>query len=377
MLAVPPVLPAIHHDLGLDEKSIGALTSLPVLMLAAAAVPGSLLVARAGPRRALIAGLLLVAAAGAARGVGPSAALLFGLTFLMGVGVAVSQPAFPSVVKDWFPARVGLATAVYANGLLVGEILPTALTQPLVLPLVRGSWEWSLAAWSLPVMVTAALIAWLVPHLSPDPDAPRARWWPDWRNPLTWRYGLIFACISALYWGTNAFIPDFLHQSRRPELVAPTLAALNAAQLPPSIVAVIWPRRLVGRRWPFLLGGAGMMAGLLGLVAMPGIWPVFWAAELGVVSGLVFVCVLALPPLLAAPADVARLSAAMFTLTYACAFLGPLAGGAAWDATGAPFTAFAPGFLGGLLMIWLALGLRLPTSARAVSQADRGQRPLS
>ena len=34
----------------------------------------------------------------------------------------------------------GFATAVYANGFLIGEAVPAALTIPLVLPLVGGSW---------------------------------------------------------------------------------------------------------------------------------------------------------------------------------------------------------------------------------------------
>src|SRR5437016_3475445 len=84
---VPPVLPAIHRDLHLDEKLVGALTGLPILLLAAAAVPGSLLVARLGARRALAVGLGLVAGAGAARGVGPSTPLLLAMTVLVGLGI--------------------------------------------------------------------------------------------------------------------------------------------------------------------------------------------------------------------------------------------------------------------------------------------------
>ena len=91
MLAVPPVLPLIHHDLGLSEKAVGLLSGLPILMLGLAAIPGSALIARVGARRAAIAGLVLVAATGAARGVGPSWPMLFGMTLLMGAGVAVIQ----------------------------------------------------------------------------------------------------------------------------------------------------------------------------------------------------------------------------------------------------------------------------------------------
>ena len=58
VLAIPPVIPAIHHDLGLDEKGVSVLTGLPILLLAAAAIPGAVLIARLGARGALVTGLL-------------------------------------------------------------------------------------------------------------------------------------------------------------------------------------------------------------------------------------------------------------------------------------------------------------------------------
>src|ERR1700730_17902101 len=67
VLALPPLLPLIHGDLDLSETEIGTLAGLPALMFAAIAVPGSLVIARFGGRRALIAGLLVTALAGASR----------------------------------------------------------------------------------------------------------------------------------------------------------------------------------------------------------------------------------------------------------------------------------------------------------------------
>ena len=80
---------------------------------------------------------------------------------------------------------------------------------------------------------------------------------------------------------------------------------------------------------------------------------------------------LALPPLLAAPEDVHRLSAGIFSISYACAFLGPLVGGAIWDATGRPVTAFVPVIAGAAIMSWLAATVDL-TRARG---SPRGKPP--
>jgi CP family cyanate transporter-like MFS transporter len=125
VLAVPPVLPMIHGQFGLSERAIGALSGLPVLLFGIGAVPGSLLIARFGARRAGIAALLLIAVAAAARGIGPSVPMLFAMTGVMAAGVAIMQPVLPTLVAIWFASRPGFATAVYANGLLIGALSAT------------------------------------------------------------------------------------------------------------------------------------------------------------------------------------------------------------------------------------------------------------
>src|SRR5437763_9348188 len=77
VLAVPPVLPLIRADLSLSETGVGFLIGLPLITWSLAAVPGSLLIARFGATRTLIAGLGLAALAGAARGGAGNAAALY------------------------------------------------------------------------------------------------------------------------------------------------------------------------------------------------------------------------------------------------------------------------------------------------------------
>jgi len=126
ILAVPPVIPLIHDELNLSATQIGILTGLPSMLFAFAAVPGSLLIARLGIRTALIVGLVINAAGGALRGTLPDVMWLYGMTMVMGAGVAIMQVTLPTTVRAWLPDRIGFATAVYTNGLLLGEILPVA-----------------------------------------------------------------------------------------------------------------------------------------------------------------------------------------------------------------------------------------------------------
>ena len=358
MLAVPPVIPLIHRDLHLDEKAVGLLVSLPVLLLAAAAVPGSLLIARLGVRSALAIGLGAVALFGALRGAGTNVFVLYSSTLLMGVGVAVSQPAFPSLVREWFPKRIAVATAVFSNGILVGETIPTAFTAPVgVLPLVHGDWRWALAGWSVLVALTTIALALYTPAVRAT-RVLSARWWPSWREGQVIRLGVVMGMASAIYFGANAFIPDFLEQSGRHALITPTLFVMNAAQLLSAPAVALWDR-LTGRG--AFIGSAGLMLlAQLGIVLTPAAGVVLWAFVLGFATALAFVVVLTLPPRVAAAGDVHRMSAGIFSLQYSLAFVVPLLAGALWDATGRAALAFIPGVAAAGVMAWLAWRIRIP-----------------
>src|ERR1700728_4584080 len=147
VLAIPPVVPLLHADLHLSETGLGWLSSLPPMLFAIAAVPGSLLIARFGIVPALVVGLLLNAAGSAARAAFSDPAFLYASTIVMAAGVSIMQPSLPPPVRTWFPQRIGFATAVYTTGLLIGEVLAAGLTIPLILPLVHNSWRVEICVW--------------------------------------------------------------------------------------------------------------------------------------------------------------------------------------------------------------------------------------
>jgi CP family cyanate transporter-like MFS transporter len=344
VLAVPPLLPLSHGDLALSETEIGTLAGLPALMFAAAAVPGSLIIARFGARGALIAGLLVTALAGAARAAASDVATLFAATLVMGGGIAVMQPALPPIVRAWLPDRIGFATAVYTNGLLIGEILAVSLTLPVVLPLAGGSWRAAIAFWGLPVLFTALLVALLGPRptAAQSAQAGRRAWWPNWRDARIWQLGLLFGGVNSIYFSTNAFLPEYLNHVGAPEFIGSALTALNFGQLPASLLMLGLAGRLMGRPWAYGLAGLICLAGVFGVTLMSGLWVVFWAGLIGFGDAVAFVLILALPPLLSAPDDAHRTAAGMFTISYSCAVAIPIIGGLAWDASGIAPVAFVP-----------------------------------
>jgi CP family cyanate transporter-like MFS transporter len=357
VLAIPPVVPLLHADLHLSETEIGWLSSLPPMLFAIAAVPGALLIARFGILPALMMGLLINAFGSAARAVYPDAISLYVSTIVMAAGVSIMQPSLPPLVRAWFPQRIGFATAVYTNGLLVGETLAVALTIPLVLPLVDNSWRLSFVVWSTPVLLTALLVFICVFALGGTRQAAvstNRKWWPDWRQPLIWRLGVILGCINAMYFVTNAFLPDYVTAGGRADLISQALTALNFCQLPAAFVMLGLAGRLVKEPWAYRITGGLAALCVVGMMTMTGAWIVFWAGLLGFVTAVTLVLVLALPSVLGAPDDVHRTSAGMFTISYSVAMVLSVVGGWLWDLTHMPVMGLAPAAACGLVIVCLA-----------------------
>ncbi|MEX2126847.1 MAG: MFS transporter [Xanthobacteraceae bacterium] len=362
VLAVPPVLPLLEIDLGLTGTQIGVLSGLPIFLFAVAALPGSLLIARFGALTAVIVGLLLAGIAGSLRGAIPELGWLYAMTILMGAGIAFMQPAMPALVRAWVPHRIGFATAIYTNGLLVGETVPVALTLSLVLPLVGGSWRASFVVWGLPLLVFAALMLF-APRSKAAANAGSRRWWPDWSDGLIWRIGLIFSSVNSVYFNANAFIPSYLTNAGRADLVSATLTALNFAQLPASVIMLAVAHRLERRAWPLIAIGLVMLVAVGGIAMSASAWTVAFAALLGFAGAATLALGLTLPAILSAPDDVARTSAAMFAVSYAVAMLFSVLSGAAWDLAGDPRWAFLPIAISLLPQILLIATIRFPRAS--------------
>jgi CP family cyanate transporter-like MFS transporter len=360
ILAVPPVIAMIRDDLHLSATEVGLLSSIPPAMFAIAALAGSLLVARLGVTVALVGGLLLVAGGSALRGLSPNYAVLLATTVVMSAGVAIMQPIMPTTVRQWLPRRIGLGTALYTNGLLVGEVLAVLLTAPLVLPLVAGDWRLSLVAWSVPIAIIAVAVYVFAPVSHAHPGGalgPPRKWLPDWHIGLVWRLGALFCCVNSIYFSANAFLPIFLASKGRPDLISHALLALNLGQLPASLLLIAVAGRLERRAWPYIASGVASLASLVGLMSSVGPATIAWAALLGFSDAAALILGLTLPPLLCRPEDVARTSAGMFTLSYGGAVLIAVVSGALWDVSGVPALSFVPLALCAIALAAIATGM--------------------
>jgi CP family cyanate transporter-like MFS transporter len=337
-----------------------AMTILPVLILGLGAVLGSLVVARVGPRNAVVAGLALAGAASMARGAAPPLLLLYIATALMGLGIAVMQPAMAALSDAWCPGFVALGVGVYMNGMYCGEFASAGLTQLIVLPLASGDWRLAMVLWSLPMLVIMMLL--YLPRLErPEATARAVAAWPDWRDPMLWRMGILLSGTSVLFMGTNAYMADIVGGDG-PDLQQ-ALFWFNASQIVASLIMITVARRLVMRRLPLIItslastvSGALMLifAGSLGLAV---------AFVLGMSTATQLTLLLMAAPYLAARGEVGRMTAGMFVIGYGLAFAVPLLAGLVAELVGTPSAAMTILVLYAAATFPLAITLRLQRQA--------------
>jgi MFS transporter, CP family, cyanate transporter len=376
ILGVPPVLPLIQHDLQLSYAATGLLTALPILVLACAAWPSGLLVERIGGRTCVTIGLALLGAGAFLRALWPTAISLFLFTLLLSLGIVMSQTAVPTLVRRWFPGQIGLVTALFSDGLIIGEAVAAGATVPVMVQFLgRDAWKASFTFWSVPVVVLLALWFWLAPpaHATASaqlssPEATTSATTSQSSTPPIIRkrvnalhLGIMLGANSLIYFGMNGWIASYNQAIHQGGLTPLALAILNIAQLPASLGVTLFAQRMAGRRWPFIAAGVICVVAIAGWVFTPAVLEPVWATLLGGSSALVFTLGIALPPLLASHEEVARLTGITISLTYAVAFVGPFVGGVLWDLLHLPAVAFLPVALASVTLI--VLGALLPSRA--------------
>ena len=400
ILAVPPVLPLIQHDLGLSYTETGVLTALPILVLGCCAWPAGLLVGRIGGRRCVTIGLILLSLGTFLRVLWPSIITLYCFTILLSLGITIAQTAVPVLARRWFPRHIGMVAALFSDGLIIGEAVGAAITVPIMGQFLgNDAWAETFVIWTIPIVIV--LVLWFIfappEHIHPETPAtvgtdlsrplrPHADLQPTMNaddvqigdstrvvggggrdksvptEPKKARVnalhlGILLGGGSLIYFNMNSWIAVYNTATHQAGMTSLALGVLNVAQLPVSLGVTFFAQWLAGRRAPFIVSGIICGIAITGWVLTPAALEPWWAAMLGGSSALVFTLGIALPPLLAGQNEVARLTGITLSLNYCVAFVGPLLGGQLWDRLHIPALAFFPVLLASVSLIVLSLFL--------------------
>ena len=358
VLVVPPLAPFISDELGLTQALTGALTTLPILMLAIGSMPGSLAIARIGPRNTLALAMVIMVIGSAGRGLMPDTLTLMIASAVMGIGVSMMQPSLPALLPRWLePHHLALGSAIYMNGMLMGEFIGAGITLPVLMPLLDNSWRATLVAWSLPALLVAAAL--FLPKRDRAKPVRKVAWLPDWHNPLTLRIGLLLGLSGSLFFGLNAYMGNLLQHQGQFDKLPDALFWYNLAQVFASLIMLKMARYWVGRRGVIATLASISLLGAIGAVMLTGWWSIVSATLMSLVAGMLLILLVAIPPLVVSAAETGRLSAGTFLVGYTVAFCVPMLGGVVADWTGDARHALMLMITYGLLVLPLAFTLNL------------------
>jgi len=226
LAVIGPLLGNIRADLGLTVAQAGVLTALPVLCFGAGAFAGPVLLRRFGLARTFSFILVLMTVTLASR-----AWLGFGYfltaTVALGVGIALSNVLFPTLILAEFPGSVPRMTAVYTTLLSVFAALASGVAYPLSQAV--GGWKPELTLLAIP-----GFIGFFIWRKTTSLDQSELEAAPVaaaklnlWGHPLAWALSAFFGLQSAIFYVLLNWLPSILVA----EGIAPTTAGVILAYL--------------------------------------------------------------------------------------------------------------------------------------------------
>src|SRR4051795_2910482 len=274
--SVPPVLGHIERDLRLSGPAAGLLTALPVVCMAVFAPAAHRLAHRFGREASIFGAIALVAAGNAVRLSGGNPLALYGGTLGAGVGVAIIGVVLPGLIKHMFPRLVGPMTGAYSVAMMLGATVAAAAAVPL--ERLLGSWQASLAVWSVPAVLAAAvwlLVARRVNQPESDDETPAGGL--PWRSGTAWLLVGFFSLQASLGYAFLAWLaPAYVARGWSAAAAGGLLAVNSLAQLGAALVMPVLAGRLSDPRPVIVSAVAATALGCAWLLAMPDVLP--WAA---------------------------------------------------------------------------------------------------
>lgn len=355
--SVGPLLGDMREALAASASWAGVLTTLPVLCFAGAGLATPWLGRRIGVRRAVGVAMAVLGAGLLLRVLDGAFVVLAG-TFVATAGIAIANVLVPVVVKDGFPARVGLMTGLYTASLQAGGALGSAATP--MLQSAFGGWRQALASWA--AVAVLALVVWVVAAVRGPKRAvpfqgvgqPQARR-SLLRSPLGWVVTVFFGLQASMAFIVLGWLPAVLIDAGISKGEAGLLVGLiSLLGVPVSLLVTPLAARQRSQT-PYIVGlGLLGMTGVFGMMLAPALAPLLWTLLLGFGLSVFSLALTTIALRTRTIEDTARLSGMAQGFGYLIAGSGPFVFGLLHDLTGGWHVPFM--MLIGILAIQLVLG---------------------
>ncbi|MFI7679068.1 CynX/NimT family MFS transporter [Actinophytocola sp. NPDC049390] len=331
--SVGPLLDRAQADLGASATWAGLLTTLPGVCFAVAGLAAPALARRVGigPAVAYALGVLGV---GLVVRVLDGPLVVLGGTLVASAGIALANVLIPVVVKDSFPARVGMMTGVYTAALQAGGALGSAAVPPM--DDLLGGWRAAWAGWA--VLAAVALVVWVLAvrgRVARDGGAPhRERGRSLLRNRLAWTVTIFFGLQAFIAYIVMGWFPLVLMDAGVSRGTAGLLQGMiSLLAVPISLVVPAIAARQGSQTWWIVGHSVVGVAGFVGMIVAPSAAPVLWSVFVGIGMAVFSLALTTIALRARSGQDTASLSAMAQGYGYLIAAPGPLVFGLLHDVT--------------------------------------------
>jgi sugar phosphate permease len=207
--------PAIVMSLGLEPSAFGLVLAAFTFGYALMQIPGGALADRFGSRPLLIFALVFWSIFTGLTGFATSLAALVVIRALFGLGEGLENGAQFKLIGDHFASRDRSgANAAFLSALSLGPAFAAPLAGWLV---VHVGWRGLFFWFTIPGLLVAVLLAFLLPRSSPEPAAER-RASGGWGEALsarpTWLAFVAYLTFNIAFWGFIGWMPSYLNATR-------------------------------------------------------------------------------------------------------------------------------------------------------------------
>ena len=264
-----PIVFFIREDLGLSSLTESVIAATPPVMFAVGALIGTRPARRLGlEMTSLIVGVSIVAGH-LMRGLAASGEWLIAGSLIALAGMGVGNLILPSIIRRYFPNRIGLLTTVYITFISFGTFIPPLIAVPVAESL---GWRFSIAQWA----ILAALI--LIPSASLLRENKKIELnvkpakLPLFKSPTAIAVMTIFLVSSITAYLSFGWLPTIAFEHAGVDIgeAALLLTIFALMGLPSGLIAPLLAERYPNSQW-VIVAAAGIsgLIGSLGFIFIP------------------------------------------------------------------------------------------------------------
>ncbi|MEH7123665.1 MFS transporter [Bacillus sp. JJ1773] len=218
---------SITEDLNLSASSTGLLLSSFFAGYAIMQMPGGWLADRYGPRKVLIAAVVLWSIFTGLTGAAWSLASMVVIRFLFGIGEGGFQPASSKIISLTFPKaeRARAMSVMLSSSGIIALIIPIASAGLLT----TIGWRTTFIIFGIVGAIIAALYWYYIklPESNTEDKMNQTAvsnqkgiFRSLFKTPMIWNLIIAYFCIYAVNWGLAAWIPTYLVKTRGLDLIS-------------------------------------------------------------------------------------------------------------------------------------------------------------